>query len=91
MRCCKIFHAILLKMQNDVVNLNAALFDTLLSLIPAAFKLLYEQERMMDPNAVFQQCFDWLIFKHGCTLAENCKTNRMAMMAANWYPSMNTY
>jgi hypothetical protein len=27
--------------------------DTLLSLILAAFKLLYKQERMMDPNAVF--------------------------------------
>ena len=54
----KITHAILLKTHNNVVNMNAALIDTLLSLIPTAFKLLYEQERMMDPNAVFRQCFD---------------------------------
>jgi hypothetical protein len=51
----KILHAILLKTCNDVVNMNAVLIDTLLSLIPVAFKLLYEQERMMNPNAVFQQ------------------------------------
>jgi hypothetical protein len=40
-------------MQKDVLNMNATLINTLLSLIPMAFKLLYEQERMMDPNAVF--------------------------------------
>jgi hypothetical protein len=44
---------ILLKMHNAVVNKNTVLIDTLLSLIPMAFKLLYEQERMMNPNAVF--------------------------------------
>jgi hypothetical protein len=49
----KCSHAILLKTRNDVVNMNAELINTLLSLIPTAFKLLYEQERMMDPNAVF--------------------------------------
>jgi hypothetical protein len=65
--------------------MNAAHINTLLSLILTAFKLLYEQERMMDPNAVFQQCFDWLVIKYGCTLAKNCQTNRMAM-AANWHP-----
>ena len=52
----KIMHAILLKMCNNVVNMNAALINALLSLIPTAFKLLYEQEWMMDPNAVFHQC-----------------------------------
>jgi hypothetical protein len=52
----KVTHTILLKMQNFVIDLNAALIDTLLSLIPTAFKLLYKQERMMNPNAVFQQC-----------------------------------
>jgi hypothetical protein len=48
----KILHLILLKTQNDVVNMNAALIDTLLSLILMAFKLLYKQEQMMDPNTV---------------------------------------
>jgi hypothetical protein len=37
----KITHAILLKTRNDTVNMNAALINTLLSLIPMAFKLLY--------------------------------------------------
>jgi hypothetical protein len=82
----KILCTILLKMQNDV-NMNAAFIDTLLSLIPMAFKLNYKQVRMMDPNAVFQQCDDWFVIKYGCTLAEDHKINWMAM-AADWHPSM---
>ena len=34
----KITHAFLLKTRNDIVNMNTALIDTLLSLIPSAFK-----------------------------------------------------
>jgi len=83
----KITHAILLKTKNDVINMNAALIDIFLSLVPMAFKLLYEQERMMDLNAVFRQCFDWFVTKYGCTSAKDRKTNRTAM-AANWHPSM---
>ena len=45
-------------MRNNVVNMNAALIDTLLGLIPSAFKILYEQELIMNPNAVFCQCFN---------------------------------
>jgi hypothetical protein len=82
-----ISHAILLKMCNNVVNMNIVLINTLLSLISMAFKLLYKQERMMDPNAVFQQCFDWFVIKYGRDSAEDRKTNRMAM-AANWHTSM---
>ncbi len=66
----KITHAILLKTCNNIINMNATLIDTLLGLIPTAFKLLYEQERMMDPNAVFRQCFDWFVTKYGCTSTE---------------------
>jgi hypothetical protein len=44
----KILHAILLKMRNNAVFIN-----TLLSLIPMEFKLLYEQEKMMNHNTVF--------------------------------------
>ncbi len=40
----KITHAIALKMQNNVVNMNTALIRTHLSLIPMAFKILYKQE-----------------------------------------------
>ena len=78
----KMTHAILLKTSNDVINMNAAFIDTLLSL-----KLLYEQERMMDPNAVFRQCFDWFVTKYGRTSAKDRETNRTAM-AADWHPSM---
>ncbi len=67
--------------------MNATLIDTLLGLIPTAFKLLYEQEWMMDPNAVFHQCFDWFVTKYGHTSAEDREANRMAM-AADWHPSM---
>jgi hypothetical protein len=40
----KILHAILLKTHNNIINMNPALINTLLSLIPMAFKLPYEQE-----------------------------------------------
>jgi hypothetical protein len=83
----KITHAILLKTRNNVVNMNAALIDTLLGLIPTAFKLLYEQEWMMDPNTVFCQCFDWFVTKYGRISAKDCKANCTAM-AADWHPSM---
>ena len=42
-----------------IINMNAALINTLLSLIPMAFKLLYKQEWMMDPNADFCLCLHW--------------------------------
>jgi hypothetical protein len=83
----KITHAILLKTRNNVINMNAALIDTLLSLIPTTFKLLYKQERMMNPNAVFRQCFNWFVTKYGCTSAKDRETNCTAM-AADWHPSM---
>ncbi len=37
-----------------IVNMNAALINTLM-----AFKLLYKQEWMMDPNADFCLCLHW--------------------------------
>ena len=67
--------------------MNAAFINTLLSLIPTAFKLLYKQERMMNPNAVFRQCFNWFVTKYGRTSAKDHETNCTAM-AANWHPSM---
>jgi hypothetical protein len=83
----KIMHAFLLKTHNNVVNMNAALIDTLLGLILSAFKILYEQERMMNPNAVFRQSFNWFVAKYGRTSADDRETNRTAM-AADWHPSM---
>ena len=83
----KITHTILLKTCNDIVNMNAALINTLLGLIPTAFKLLYEQERMMEPNTAFRQSFDWFVTKYGRTSAKDHEANRTAM-AADWHPSM---
>jgi hypothetical protein len=83
----KITHSILLKTHSNVVNMNVVFNNTLLGLILTAFKLLYEQERMMDPNAVFRQCFDWFITKYGRTSAEDCEANHTTM-AADWHPSM---
>ena len=51
-------HRIKLKSPSNVINTNAALVDTFLGLIQNASELLYEQERMMNPNAVFRECFD---------------------------------
>jgi hypothetical protein len=65
--------------------MNAVHIDSLLNLISAAFTLLYKQEWMMNPNAVFRQCVDWFVIKYGCTSAGDRKTNRMEM-AANWHP-----
>ena len=42
---------------------------------------------MMDLNAVFRQCFDWVVTKYGRTSAEDRETNRTAM-AADWHPSI---
>jgi hypothetical protein len=42
---------------------------------------------MMDPNAVFRQCFNWFIAKYGRTSAKNRETN-WTTMAADWHPSM---
>jgi hypothetical protein len=83
----KIMQSVLLKMQNKIVNMNAALINNLLSLIPMAFKLLYKQEQIMNPNAVFQIFFDWFVIKYGHTSAKDRKTNWMAM-AADWHPLM---
>ena len=83
----KITHTILLKTRNDVINMNTALIDTLLGLIPMSFKLLFEQEWMMDPNTVFCQCFDWFVNKYGRASAKDSETNLTAM-AANLHPSM---
>jgi hypothetical protein len=83
----KTTHVILLKTQNNSSNMNTMLINSLLSLILTAFKLLYNQEQMMNPNRVFWQCFDWFVIKYGCTLAEERKNNWMAM-AANWHPLM---
>ncbi len=42
---------------------------------------------MMDPNAAFRQCFDWLVTKYGRASTKDRETNR-TVMATNGHPSM---
>jgi hypothetical protein len=56
-------------------------------LILTAFKILYEQERMMDSNTVFRQWCTDVRNDVQTYFAEDCETNRTAM-AADWHPSM---
>jgi hypothetical protein len=83
----KCTHGMALKKHNNVVNMNTVLIDAFLDLIPVAFKQVYEQKRMEDPNAVFCEMFDWFVFKYGHTLAEDRKAN-CTVMASEWHPSM---
>jgi hypothetical protein len=83
----KCTHGMVLKKCNEVVNMNTALINALIDLIPVVFKQAYEQKRIEDPNAIFHEMFDWFVFKFGCTLAEDCKTNS-TVMALEWHPSM---
>jgi hypothetical protein len=83
----KCTHRMALKKRNDVVNMNAALINAFLDLIPIAFKQAYKQKRMQDPNAIFHEMFNWFVFKYSRTLAEDRKANR-TVMASEWQPSM---
>ncbi len=83
----KCTHRMALKKHNNIVNMNAALIDAFLNLIPVAFKQTYKQKRMEDPNTIFREMFDWFVFKYGCTLAEDQKANR-TVMTSEWHPSM---
>ncbi len=51
--CCKNYTRYPAQDAKQVINMNPKRIDTLLSLIPMAFKLLYKQEWMMNPNTDF--------------------------------------
>ena len=80
-------HVIKLKSRNNIINMNAVLVNTFLGLVPNMLNLLYKQERMMNQNAVFHKCFDWVVKKYGHTKAKDCETNWMAM-DTDWHPLM---
>ena len=82
----KTTHAMAVKRRNDVINMNTALIDAFLDLIPVAFKQSYEQIRMENPNSVFREMFTWFVTKYGRTSAEDRASNRNAM-ALEWHPS----
>jgi hypothetical protein len=73
------------KRRNDVINMNTALIDAFLNLIPMAFKQSYEQIRMENPNLVFREMLDWFITKYGRMSAEDRAANHNAM-ALDWHP-----
>jgi hypothetical protein len=82
----KTTHAMAQKHHNDVINMNMALIDNFLDLIPVVFKQSYKQIRMENPNSVFRKMFAWFVTKYGRTSAEDRAANRNAM-ALDWHPS----
>ena len=82
----KMMHRLAQKQCNDIVNMNTALIDAFLDLIPMAFKQSYKQIRIENPNLVFCEMFTWFVTKYGQTWAEDCAANCNAM-ALEWHPS----
>ena len=82
----KTTHGLAQKRRNDVVNMNTALIDAFLDLIPVTFKQSYEQIRMENPNSVFREMFAWFVTKYGRTSAEDRAANRNAI-ALEWHPA----
>jgi len=82
----KMTHIMAQKRRKDVVNMNTALIDAFLDLIPVAFRQSYEQIRMENPNSVFREMFAWFVTKYGRTSAEDCAANRNAM-GLEWHAS----
>ena len=82
----KIAHAIDVKRYTDVQNMNTALIDTFLTLLPPQAKLAYEAIRIMNPNAVFREAFTWFLEKYGTTQAIERKQN-LDNMTLPWTPT----
>ncbi len=59
----KVTHGMALKQRNDVINMNSALSDAFLNLVPVAFKQSYKQIQMENPNSVFCNMFAWFVAK----------------------------
>jgi hypothetical protein len=75
-----------LKQCNDVINMNTALINSFLDLVPIAFKQSYEQIRIENMNSVFCEMFSWYVTKYSRTSANDRESNRTAM-ALEWHPS----
>jgi hypothetical protein len=66
-----------LKQRNDIINMNTALIHAFLDLVPIAFKQLYKQIQMENPNSVSCKMFSWFVMKYGRTSADDRKPNYM--------------
>jgi hypothetical protein len=53
----KVTHGMAFKQCNDIINMNSALIDAFLDLVPVAFKQSYKQIRMENPNSFFHKMF----------------------------------
>jgi hypothetical protein len=82
----KTTHSMAHKRRNNVINMNTALINAFLNLIPVFFKQSYKQICMENPNFVFCKMFAWFITEYGCMSAEDRATNR-SLMALEWHPS----
>ena len=79
-------HALAQKTRADVINMNAALCDTFLALIPEVFRAAYDHKRLNNPNSVFVEMFDFFVTKFGASTPEDRENNRQRM-AQDWHPS----
>ncbi len=52
-----------LKQCNNIINMNSALVDPFLDLVPIAFKQLYKQIQMKNLNSMFCKMFAWFVPK----------------------------
>jgi hypothetical protein len=82
----KIAHALEVKRYEDVQNMNTALVDTFLNLLPPHAKLAYESIRITRPNTVFREVFEWFTNKYGETQAVDRKKN-IDSMTLPWTPT----
>ena len=69
----KNLHSLEVKRYQDVQNMNTMLIDKFLELLPTTAKIAYKAIRIMNPNAVFRECFEWFVNKYGKTEAGNRK------------------
>jgi hypothetical protein len=75
----KVTHGMALKQCNDIINMNSALIDAFLDLVPVAFKQSYKQIQIKNSNSVFCEMFAWFVAKYGRTSVDTHKANRTAM------------
>jgi hypothetical protein len=69
----KVTHCMVLKQQNDIINMNSTLIDAFLNLVLVAFKQSYEQIRMENPSLVFCKMFAWFVASTAAHLRTTAK------------------
>lgn len=70
----------------EVKNMNKALTETFLALIPAEFTKQYKADRLRNPNELFRNVFDRFVNEYGITDENDRKANK-ERMEAEWHPN----